>query len=69
MTSTVQVPDDKVPPLLTFTDLEVLHNGLVAANKRDMIGYIKFVCKAYEGALRMRRDMTMRSEPVHTDDP
>jgi hypothetical protein len=65
MTSTVEVPDDTVPPLLTFTDVEVLHHRLVAAGRKDAIGYIKYICKAYEGALRTRRDLTMRAEPAH----
>jgi hypothetical protein len=62
MTSPVGVPDDTVPPLLTFSDLEILHHRLVVAGMRDMIGYIKWVCKAYEGALRVRRDGLMRGE-------
>jgi hypothetical protein len=64
MISTTELPDDTVPPLLTFGDVEILHHRLVAAGRRDDIGYIKYVCKAYEGALRVRRDLTMRAEPV-----
>jgi len=64
MTSTTELPDDTVPPLLTFTDVEILHHRLVAAGRKDAIGYIKYVCKAYEGALRIRRDLTMRAEPT-----
>jgi hypothetical protein len=67
MTSTVEVPDDDVPPLLTFGDLDVLHHRLVAAGRRDEIGFLKYVCKTYEGALRARRDGTMKAEPAKTD--
>lgn len=63
MTSTVELPDDTVPPLLTFPDLEILHHRLVAADKIDAVGYLKWLCKAYEGALRNRRNLTMRAEP------
>lgn len=64
MTTTQEVPDDHVPPLLTFTDLDVLHHRLVAAGNmgRD-IGYLKYICKAYEWALRVRRDETMTAQP------
>ncbi|EGO20422.1 hypothetical protein SERLADRAFT_477985 [Serpula lacrymans var. lacrymans S7.9] len=62
-TSSVEVPDDTVPPLLTFTDLEILHHRLVAAGRQGDIAYLKYVCKAYEGALRVRRRMTMHAEP------
>lgn len=64
MISTTEVPDDTVPPLLTFSDVEILHHRLVAANRRDAIGYLKYISKAYEGALRIRRNSTMRAEPV-----
>jgi hypothetical protein len=67
MTSTVEVPDDNVPPLLTFEDLEILHHRLVATGRRKEIGFLKYVCKAYEGALRARRDGTMKAEPAKTD--
>lgn len=64
MTSTTEVPDDTVPPLLTFTDVELLHHRLVAASKKEAISYLMYICKAYEGALRVRRDLTMRAAPV-----
>ncbi|TFK71569.1 hypothetical protein BDN72DRAFT_817329 [Pluteus cervinus] len=60
---TTEIPDDYVPPLLTFTDLEVLHHRLVAVGNTKDIGYIKYVCKAYEWALRVRRDETLKAEP------
>lgn len=58
-----EVPDSDVPPLLTWKDLEVLHHRLVAAGRREKdIAYIKYVCKSYEWALRVRRDETMRAK-------
>ena len=64
MVSTVELPDDTVPPLLTFADVEILHHRLVVAARKDAIGYLKYICKAYEGALRLRRDLAMHAEPA-----
>ncbi|KAH8112058.1 hypothetical protein DFH11DRAFT_1879420 [Phellopilus nigrolimitatus] len=63
LTSASEVPDDGVPPLLTFRDLELLHHRLVAAGaaRGATVGYLKWVCKTYEGALRRRRDLTIRA--------
>jgi len=64
-TLTVELPDDPIPPLLTFADVEVLHRLVATGRKDDTIGYIKYICKACEGALRLRRDWTtMHSEPA-----
>ena len=63
LTSVVEIPDDAVPPLLTFTELEILHHKLVAGGHKEGIGYITWLCKAYEGALKRRRDATLRAEP------
>jgi hypothetical protein len=62
MTSSAEVPDDHVPPLLMFDDLEMLHHRLVATDSREEIGYLKYLCKAYEWALRVRRDNSLKSE-------
>ncbi|KAG7094683.1 hypothetical protein E1B28_005503 [Marasmius oreades] len=67
LSTETEVPDDGVPPLLTFSDLEVLHHRLVAANRGEAIGYIKYICKAYEWALRVRRDETMRARPMEPE--
>jgi hypothetical protein len=64
MTSAAEVPDDGVPPLLTFTDLELLHHRLVAFGRLEEIGYLKWVAKAYEWTLRVRRDESFRAKPV-----
>lgn len=67
LTSTVNVPDDTVPPLLTFNELEVLHHRLLAVGDRVGLGYLKWLCKAYENFLRERRDATMRAIPEGSD--
>ncbi|KAH6912093.1 hypothetical protein BKA70DRAFT_825447 [Coprinopsis sp. MPI-PUGE-AT-0042] len=56
MTGATDVPDDFVPPLMTFKDVEVLHHRLVAYSRTKDIGYLTWLCKAYEWALRVRRD-------------
>ncbi|KAI0684051.1 hypothetical protein BC835DRAFT_671397 [Cytidiella melzeri] len=61
--STVDVPDDTVPPLLTFTELEALHHRLVVTKRVADIKYLKWVCVSYEAALRARRDAAMLGQP------
>ena len=56
----LDVQDDAVPPLLTFADIEVLHHRLVAAGDRRGLASVKWVCKAYEGALRKRREAALQ---------
>ena len=65
LTSNADVPDDHVPPFLTFADIEVLHHRLIASESegaKEKIGYIKWVCKAYEWALRGRRDDALKAQ-------
>ncbi|KZT03252.1 uncharacterized protein LAESUDRAFT_762039 [Laetiporus sulphureus 93-53] len=58
------VPDDNVPPLLTFTELELLKHRLVAAGDRSGIDYINWLCKSYEGSLRRRRDAMVSAKSL-----
>lgn len=61
MFNAVDIPDDAVPPLLSFPEIEALHHRLVAAGpaRAKDIKYLKWMCKAYEGALRMRREKAL----------
>lgn len=61
LTTALDVQDDDVPPLLTFADVEVLHQRLVAAGDRRGLACVKWVCKAYEGALRKRREAALQA--------
>ncbi|CAA7262078.1 unnamed protein product [Cyclocybe aegerita] len=63
MTSATEVPDDHVPPLMTFRDLEVLHHRLIDEERPRDIGYVTWLCKAYQGSLRMRRDGSVKAKP------
>ncbi|KAF8154238.1 hypothetical protein B0H34DRAFT_773588 [Crassisporium funariophilum] len=62
MTSSAEVPDDHVPPLLTFRDIEVLHHRLIDEERTKDIGYVTWVCKSYEWALRVRRDNAVKAK-------
>ncbi|KXN85228.1 hypothetical protein AN958_11503 [Leucoagaricus sp. SymC.cos] len=64
MTTTSDVPEDGVPPLLTFRDLEVLHQRLIVFGMYKEIGYLKWVAKSYEWMLRVRRDEAFRARPT-----
>jgi len=68
MTSNVELPDDAVPPLLTFMDVEVLHHRLVMFDRTREVGYLKWVCKAYEWMLRVRRDEAFKARPMTQND-
>jgi hypothetical protein len=59
LTAAAHVPDDVVPPLLTFADLEILYHRLVTAQDKRGIAFVHWVSKAYEGELRRRRQGTM----------
>ncbi|KAJ6630104.1 hypothetical protein B0H10DRAFT_2208233 [Mycena sp. CBHHK59/15] len=52
-------------PLVRLTSPnEVLHHRLVAASMWPEVGYIKYISKAYEWALRGRRDAAMKARPA-----
>ena len=60
LTTPLDVQDERVPPLLAFADVEVLHHRLVAAGDLRGVAYVKYVCKAYEGALWRRREAALQ---------
>jgi hypothetical protein len=64
MTSAADMVDDHVPPLITFRDVELLHHRLVDEEMLKDIKYITWLCKAYEWALRVRRDEAIKARPV-----
>ncbi|KAF6750346.1 hypothetical protein DFP72DRAFT_1013406 [Ephemerocybe angulata] len=66
MTGATEVGDDYVPPVLMWRDVEALHHKLVACGKTKDIKYLGWVTKAYEWALRVRRDEAMRCVPRAT---
>jgi hypothetical protein len=65
MTSAADMADDNVPPLITFRDVELLHHRLVDEGMEKDIKYITWLCKAYEWALRVRRDEAIKARPIN----
>ena len=63
MSSFADVPDDNVPPLITFRDVELLHHRRVDKERVKDVKYTTCVCKAYEWALRLRRDEAIKAKP------
>lgn len=59
LTSAIGPPDERVPPLLSFADLELLHTRLVEQGMSKEVKFLKWACKAYEGALRTRREAVL----------
>ncbi|KAG2137882.1 uncharacterized protein EDB93DRAFT_1166539 [Suillus bovinus] len=68
LTSAIGTPDERVPPLLSFSDVELLHARLVEQGRGKEVGFLKWACKAYEGALRTRREAVLGARvPVGED--
>jgi len=61
LTERFAVPEDRITPFLTFVDLSLLHHRAVVAKHTTILNHVKWVVKAYEGALRRRRDATLRA--------
>ncbi|KAH9001910.1 hypothetical protein EDB86DRAFT_2902439 [Lactarius hatsudake] len=59
LTTPLDVQDERVPPLVAFADVEALHHRLVAVGDLRGVAYVKWACKAYEGALRRRREAAL----------
>ena len=62
MTSETEVPDDHVPPLMTFRDISALHHRLIDEGRTKDINYLTWLCKSYEWALRVRRDAAVKAK-------
>ncbi|KAG1807843.1 uncharacterized protein BJ212DRAFT_1385770 [Suillus subaureus] len=62
LTSAIGPPDERVPPLLSFADVELLHARLVEQGRGKEVGFLKWACKAYEGALRTRREAVLGAQ-------
>ncbi|KAG6337236.1 hypothetical protein ID866_1866 [Astraeus odoratus] len=63
LTSAVGPRDDRVPPLIGFSDVELLHHRLAARRRVKDLGYLKWACEAYRGALRKRREAMLGAVP------
>ncbi|KAL1938268.1 hypothetical protein VTO73DRAFT_11719 [Trametes versicolor] len=59
----LEVPDDTLPPLLSFQEVEILHHRLVAVADEEGVRYLKWGCMAYAGALKQRKEAVLRAQP------
>jgi len=53
-------PEADVPPYLIWKDVDVLHQRLVREERLKEVGWVKWVCKSYEGSLKKRRRWRVR---------
>jgi len=54
MTDRTRLAESDIPPNILFGDVDVLHQRLVREGRKEL-GWLKWVCKSYEVALRKRR--------------
>ncbi|KAG8215307.1 hypothetical protein J3R82DRAFT_8896 [Butyriboletus roseoflavus] len=64
LTSAVSPKDDRVPPIIAFSDVDLLHARLAEHGRVKDLGYIKWVCMAYANALKKRRDAVLKAAPT-----
>lgn len=55
MTDPTIAPESEIPPIMLWRDVDVLHQRLVREGRRKDIGWLTWVCKSYEVALRTRK--------------
>jgi len=68
LTSVVTPKDDRVPPVIGFSDVDLLHARLAEHGRIKDVGYIKWVCMAYASALKKRRDAVLKAAPTPHED-
>ncbi|KAL4077703.1 hypothetical protein J3A83DRAFT_4215821 [Scleroderma citrinum] len=67
LTSAIGPRDDRVPPIIGFPDVELLHHRLVMLKRIQDVGYVKWVCDSYRGTLRKRREAVLHGLVGPTD--
>lgn len=68
LTPVVSPKDDRVPPIIAFGDVDLLHARLAEHGRIKDLGYIKWVCMAYANALKKRRDAVLKAAPTRDED-
>lgn len=61
LTSVASPKDDRVPPIIAFGDVDLLHARLAEHGRIKDLGYIKWVCMAYANALKRRREAVLKA--------
>jgi len=59
MTDRTRIAESDIPPHMLFGDVDVLHHRLVREGRKEL-GWLKWVCKSYEVALRKRRKWRLK---------
>ena len=59
LVSPTLVADPHIPPWLSFADVDVLHQRLLALQRWKDVGYLTWLTRAYAGAVRKRRDASL----------
>jgi hypothetical protein len=54
--------ESDIPPHILWGDIDVLHQRLVREGKKGELGWLKWVCKSYEVALRKRRRWRLKGK-------
>jgi hypothetical protein len=57
--------DDSVPPVLTFSDVALLHQALSRSRRLTDISYLTYMSHAYAGAVRDRRRMNLATKSIN----
>jgi hypothetical protein len=60
MTDWTRTAESNIPPNILFGDVDVLHQRLVREGKKEEVGWLKWICKSYEVALRKRRTWRLK---------
>lgn len=59
LVSPTLVTDPHIPPWLSFVDVEVLHQRLLALERWKDVGYLTWLTRAYAGAVKKRRNVSL----------
>jgi len=59
LVSPTLVTDPHIPPWLSFVDVEVLHQRLLALERWKDVGYLTWLTRAYAGAVKNRRNVSL----------
>lgn len=62
MTDPTATPESDIPPVMLWNDLDVVHQRLAREGRRKDIGWLTWVCKSYEVALRKRRRWRLKKK-------
>jgi hypothetical protein len=62
MTDPTATHESDIPPVMLWNDLDVVHQRLAREGRRKDIGWLTWVCKSYEVALRKRRRWRLKKK-------